>query len=75
MRTLKKAHGIVPINRINPRGTKHRCAVCNRTELDGDNLTFRFCTKCAGNLEYCQDHLYTHIHVTGDNNNQNTQKN
>lgn len=60
---------------INPRGTKHRCAVCNRTELDGDNLTFRFCTKCAGNLEYCQDHLYTHIHVTGDNNNQNTQKN
>jgi hypothetical protein len=44
-------------------------------ELDGDNLTFRFCTKCAGNLEYCQDHLYTHIHVTGDNNNQNTQKN
>ena len=45
---------------INPRGTKHRCAVCNRTELDGDNLTFRFCTKCAGNLEYCQDHC---IHI------------
>ena len=20
----------------------------------------------AGNYEYCSDHLYTHIHVTGD---------
>ncbi len=48
---------------INPRGAKHRCAVCGRTELDDDSLVFRFCTKCAGNLEYCQDHLYTHIHV------------
>lgn len=46
------------------RGTKHRCAVCGRTELDGDNLVFRYCSKCNGNLEYCQDHLYTHVHVT-----------
>ncbi|MDO5339910.1 MAG: hypothetical protein Q4E78_07315 [Eubacteriales bacterium] len=45
---------------------KHRCAVCGRTELDDENLTFRFCSKCAGNYEYCSDHLYTHIHVTGD---------
>ena len=50
-------------------GTKHRCAVCGRTELDGDDLTFRFCSKCKGGLEYCQDHLYTHIHVTDDKNN------
>ena len=55
--------------------TKHKCAVCGRTELDDPNLEFRFCSKCDGNYEYCQDHLYTHIHVTGDNNNQNTQKN
>ena len=48
---------------INPRGAKHRCAVCGRTELDDDSLVFRFCTKCEGNLEYCQEHLYTHIHV------------
>ena len=47
-------------------GAKHRCAVCGRTELDDENLTFRFCSKCAGNYEYCSDHLYTHIHVTGD---------
>lgn len=44
--------------------TKHRCAVCGRTEKDGDDLVFRFCSKCAGNYEYCQDHLYTHIHKT-----------
>ncbi|MDO5402518.1 MAG: hypothetical protein Q4F11_03685 [Eubacteriales bacterium] len=44
--------------------TKHKCAVCGRTENDGDELVFRYCSKCNGNLEYCQEHLYTHIHVT-----------
>lgn len=44
--------------------TKHKCAVCGRTEKDGDDLVFRFCSKCDGNYEYCQDHLYTHIHFT-----------
>lgn len=43
--------------------TKHKCAVCGRTELDGDNLSFRFCTKCDGNYEYCEDHLFTHEHI------------
>ena len=46
---------------------KHRCAVCGRTELDDENLVFRFCSKCVGNYEYCSDHLYTHIHITGNN--------
>lgn len=46
-----------------PGITKHKCAVCGRTELDGDNLEFRFCSKCEGNYEYCQDHLFTHTHV------------
>lgn len=45
--------------------TKHKCAVCGRTELDGDHLEFRFCSKCDGNYEYCQDHLFTHEHVHG----------
>lgn len=49
--------------------SKHRCAVCGRTEKDGDNLQFRFCSKCEGSYEYCQDHLYTHIHFTKDGNN------
>lgn len=43
--------------------TKHKCAVCGRTELDGDDLEFRFCSKCNGNYEYCQYHLFTHEHV------------
>lgn len=41
---------------------KHKCAICGRTEDDGDNLEFRFCSKCNGNYEYCQDHLFTHTH-------------
>lgn len=46
-----------------PNGAKHRCAVCGRTELDDPNLEFRYCSKCNGNYEYCQDHLFTHEHV------------
>ena len=42
--------------------TKHKCAVCGRTEKDGEELEFRFCSKCNGNYEYCQDHLFTHTH-------------
>ncbi len=44
--------------------TKHKCAICGRTEKDGDNLEFRFCSKCNGNYEYCNEHLFTHTHIT-----------
>lgn len=53
-------------SRVNPQAggvTKHKCAICGRTELDGPNLEFRFCSRCNGNYEYCQDHLFTHEHV------------
>ena len=43
--------------------TKHKCAICGRTENDGEGLVFRFCSRCDGNYEYCQDHLFTHEHV------------
>lgn len=49
-----------------PKGagvTKHKCAVCGRTELDDPTLDFRFCSRCEGNYEYCQDHLFTHQHI------------
>ena len=46
-----------------PGGARHKCAVCGRTELDDENLEFRYCSKCNGNYEYCQDHLFTHKHV------------
>lgn len=44
--------------------TKHKCAICGRTEVDSPDLAFRFCSKCDGNYEYCEEHLYTHKHVT-----------
>lgn len=42
--------------------TKHKCAICGRTEEDGEHLEFRFCSKCNGNYEYCHEHLFTHQH-------------
>jgi len=47
--------------------TRHKCAICGRTELDGDDLEFRFCSKCDGNYEYCMDHLFTHEHFKKHN--------
>ena len=46
------------------RAGRHRCTVCGRTDLDDPNLIFRYCSKCEGDYEYCQDHLYTHQHIT-----------
>lgn len=43
--------------------TRHKCAICGRTEESNPELEFRFCSKCDGNYEYCQDHLFTHTHV------------
>lgn len=43
--------------------TRHKCAVCGRTEVSNPELEFRFCSKCEGNFEYCQDHLFTHQHI------------
>lgn len=43
-------------------GVKHRCVICGRTDETNPELTFRYCSKCSGNKEYCQDHLFTHEH-------------
>lgn len=48
---------------VRPNITKHKCAVCGKTEESDPNLEFRFCSKCNGNYEYCQEHLFTHQHV------------
>ena len=42
---------------------RHKCAICGRTEKEFPDLEFRYCSKCEGNYEYCQDHLFTHEHV------------
>ena len=47
-----------------PKGvSKHKCAICGRTELTNPELEFRFCSKCNGNYEYCNEHLFNHKHV------------
>lgn len=49
--------------RVGSSGALHKCAVCGRTEKSDENLEFRYCSKCQGNFEYCNEHLYTHKHV------------
>lgn len=49
--------------RRNSKITKHKCAICGQTEDDDPSLEFRFCSKCNGNFEYCQQHLFTHTHI------------
>lgn len=56
-KSIKKAKPNVYAN-----GARHKCAICGRTELDDPTLTFRYCSKCSGNKEYCQEHLFTHEH-------------
>lgn len=41
----------------------HKCDICGRTNVTNPELTFRYCSKCTGNHEYCNDHLFTHEHV------------
>ena len=42
---------------------RHKCCVCGQTELDNPSLEFRYCSKCEGNYEYCNEHLFTHTHI------------
>ncbi len=62
VRSGEKGNNVVDFNGRR-QVTRHKCAVCGRTELDDENLEFRFCSKCDGNYEYCMDHLFTHEHV------------
>lgn len=41
---------------------KHRCETCGRTEKDVPEMLFRYCSKCEGNFEYCEDHIQNHEH-------------
>jgi hypothetical protein len=41
----------------------HKCAICGVTDKDAPEREFRYCSKCHGNYEYCDEHLYTHAHV------------
>lgn len=41
----------------------HKCTICGKTELDDPKIEFRYCSKCAGNHEYCSEHLINHDHI------------
>ncbi len=43
--------------------SRHKCAICGRTEESDPEEEFRFCSKCDGNYEYCSKHIYTHTHI------------
>jgi hypothetical protein len=45
----------------------HRCTVCGVTDKDDPDMTFRYCTKCAGTPCYCREHINNHEHITADN--------
>ena len=52
------------IKRAKPMSVaKHKFAICGKNSEDNPEAEFRFCSKCNGNYEYCQDHLFTHTHV------------
>ena len=51
-----------PQPRPGATATRHKCVICGKTEKDDPELSFRYCSKCTGNKEYCQDHLFTHTH-------------
>lgn len=46
------------------QGYHHKCAVCGRTDADYPDLTFRYCSKCAGYHCFCEDHIFSHVHFT-----------
>ncbi len=66
---MKRKQEFKSATKIKPEGaTRHRCAVCGKTEIDSPDMEFRFCSKCKGNYEYCSEHLFTHRHVGLDDN-------
>lgn len=64
-RQVKRRHDYSrEIKRAKPASvSKHKCAICGKNSEDNPEAEFRFCSKCNGNYEYCQDHLFTHTHV------------
>lgn len=45
------------------KAAQHKCDICGRTSETNPELAFRYCSKCAGNHEYCEEHIFKHEHV------------
>lgn len=52
-----------------PKGYRHKCAVCGKTDTEYPNLSFRYCSRCAGYHCYCEEHIFNHVHFTEDTTN------
>lgn len=50
-------------DRIQKKTARHRCAVCGITEKIDPDMQFRFCSKCEGDYEFCENHLRNHEHI------------
>ncbi|GEM_PF-40161 len=42
---------------------RHQCRICGKTEQSHPRMIFRYCSKCAGNPCYCEEHIYDHEHI------------
>ena len=62
-REIKRQHEYKVKIKAAEKITHHKCAICGQTEESNPSLTFRYCSKCKGNYEYCNEHLFTHKHV------------
>ena len=62
-REIKRQHEYRVKIKAAAKQTHHKCAICGQTEESNPNLVFRYCSKCKGNYEYCNEHLFTHKHI------------
>ncbi len=44
----------------------HQCVVCGVTDQSHPSMDFRYCSQCAGDRAYCQDHLASHDHIVDE---------
>lgn len=49
--------------KMSSNANMHKCAICGQTSESNPELSFRYCSKCNGNYEYCEKHIFTHEHI------------
>ncbi len=63
VRKINNQKNIMQSSTKTQSGPRHKCAVCGQTEITAPDLSFRYCTKCDGSYEYCENHIFTHQHI------------
>ncbi len=64
--SANSGQGHVPVQPAPRQLVRHKCAICGRTDVSNPELEFRYCSKCNGAYEYCNEHLFTHTHVKNE---------